>query len=71
MDDSEFMVDFGIQGANLINFNQMPHKVNKNVFILQIQKIQDASSLFKGRFDFNLFTPLKYPTRNFGCFWFV
>ena len=57
MDNCEFTVDFGIQGANykLINFDQMPHKINKKAFILKVQKTQDSSSLFKGRFDFNLY----------------
>ena len=55
MDNGEFTVDFGIQGAKLINFKQMPHKINKRAFILKVQKTQDRSSLFKGRFDFNLY----------------
>ena len=55
MDNGELAVDFGIQGANLIYFNQMPHKINKRAFILKVKKTQDGSSLFKGRFDFNLF----------------
>ena len=38
MDNGELAVDFGIQGAKLINFNQMPHKINKRAFILKVQK---------------------------------
>ena len=55
MDNGEFTVDFGMQGSKLINFKQMPHKINQKAFILKVQKTQDGSSLFKGRFDFNLF----------------
>ena len=55
MDVGEFTVDYGIEDANLIHFNEMPHKINKKAFILKVKKMQDGSSLFKGRFDFNLF----------------
>ena len=54
MDNGEMEVDYGIKDANLINFNEMHHKVLKKSFYLKVQKTQDASSLFKGRFDFNL-----------------
>ena len=55
MDDGEFTEDYGIQDANLIDYNDSPHKNNKKVFSLKVQKAKDGSSLFKGRFDFNLF----------------
>ena len=55
MDDGEFTEDYGIQDANLIDYNDSPHKNNKKAFSLKVQKAKDGSSLFKGRFDFNLF----------------
>ena len=55
MDDGEFTEDYGIQDANLIDYNDSPHKNNKKAFSLKVQKATDGSSLFKGRFDFNLF----------------
>ena len=55
MDDGEFTEDYGIQDANLIDYNDSPHKNNKKAFSLKAQKAKDGSSLFKGRFDFNLF----------------
>ena len=38
MDDGELTVDFGIKDANLTNFDEMPHKINKKAFILKVQK---------------------------------
>ena len=55
MNDVELTADFNIKDANLINVDEMPHKINQKAFILKVQKTQDGSSLFKGRFDFNLF----------------
>ena len=55
MDDGEFTEDYGIQDANLVDFNYSPHTNNKKAFLLKVQKTKDGSSLFKGRFDFNLF----------------
>ena len=55
MDDGEFTEDFGVQDANLITYNDSPHKTNKKAFSLKVQKTNDGSNLFKGRFDFNLF----------------
>ena len=59
MDDGEFTEDYGIQDANLIDYNDSPHKNNKKAFSLKVQKAKDGSSLFKGRFDFNLFKLLR------------
>ena len=55
MDDGEFTEDAGIQDANLIDFNDMPHKTNKKAFSMKVQRTNDGSSEYKGRFDFNLF----------------
>ena len=55
MDDGEFTEDAGIQDANLIDFNDMPHKTNKKAFSIKVQRTNDGSSEYKGRFDFNLF----------------
>ena len=55
MDDGEFPTDFGIQDSNLITYNDSPHQTNKKAFTMKVQKMPDGSSLFKGRFDFNLF----------------
>ena len=55
MDDGEFTEDAGIQDVNLIDFNDMPHKTNKKVFSMKVQRTNDGSSEYKGRFDFNLF----------------
>ena len=55
MADGEFTEDYGIQDANLIDYNDSPHKNNKKAFSFNVQKAADGSSLFKGRFDFNLF----------------
>ena len=54
MDDGEFTTDFGIQDVNLINYNDSPHQ-SKKAFTMKVQKTTDGSSLFKGRYDFNLF----------------
>ena len=59
MDDGEFTEDFGIQDVNLITYNDSPHKTNKKAFTLKVQKTNDGSSLFKGRFDFNLFKMIR------------
>ena len=59
MDDGEFTEDFGIQDVNLITYNDSPHKTNKKAFSLKVQKTNDGSSLFKGRFDFNLFKMIR------------
>ena len=59
MDDGEFTEDFGIQDVNLITYNDSPHKTNKKSFSLKVQKTNDGSSLFKGRFDFNLFKMIR------------
>ena len=59
MDDGEFTEDFGIQDVNLITYNDSPHKTNKKAFSLKIQKTNDGSNLFKGRFDFNLFKMIR------------
>ena len=55
MDDGEFTKDAGIQDVNLIDFNDMPHKTNKKAFSMKVQRTNDGSSEYKGRFDFNLF----------------
>ena len=55
MDDGEFTEDAGIQDVNLIDFNDMPDKTNKKVFSMKVQRTNDGSSEYKGRFDFNLF----------------
>ena len=55
MDDGEFTEDYGIQDANLVDYNDSPHTNNKKAFSFNVQKANDGSSQFKGRFDFNLF----------------
>ena len=55
MNDLEFTEDAGIQDVNLIDFNDMPHKTNKKAFSMKVQRTNDGSSEYKGRFDFNLF----------------
>ena len=55
MDAGEFTEDAGIQDVNLIDFNDMPHKTNKKAFSMKVQRTNDGSSEYKGRFDFNLF----------------
>ena len=55
MDDGEFTEDAGIRDVNLIDFNDMPHKTNKKAFSMKVQRTNDGSSEYKGRFDFNLF----------------
>ena len=55
MDDGEFTEDAGIQDVNLIDFNDMPHKTNKKAFSMKVQRTNNGSSEYKGRFDFNLF----------------
>ena len=55
MDDGEFTEDFGIQDVNLIDFDDMPHKMNKKAFSMKVRRTTDGSNEYKGRFDFNLF----------------
>ena len=55
MDDGEFTEDVGIQDVNLIDFDDMPHKINKKAFSMKVWRTTDGSDEFKGRFDFNLF----------------
>ena len=55
MDDGEFTEDAGIQDVNLIDFDDMPHKTNKKVFSMKVQRTTDGSNEYKGRFNFNLF----------------
>ena len=55
MDDGEFTEDVGIQDVNLIDFDDMPHKMNKKAFSMKVWRTTDGSDEFKGRFDFNLF----------------
>ena len=59
MDDGEFTEDFGVQDVNLITYIDSPHKSNKKAFSMKVQKTSDGSSLFKGRFDFNLFKMIR------------
>ena len=55
MDDGEFTEDAGIQDVNLIDFDDMPHKMNKKAFSMKVRRTTDGSNEYKGRFDFNLF----------------
>ena len=55
MDDGEFTEDVGIQDVNLIDFDDMPHKMNKKAFSMKVWRTTDGSNEYKGRFDFNLF----------------
>ena len=55
MDDGEFTEDFGIQDTKLIDFDDMPHKMNKKAFSMKVRRTTDGSNEYKGRFDFNLF----------------
>ena len=55
MDDGEFTEGVGIQDAKLIDFDDMPHKINKKAFSMKVWRTTDGSDEFKGRFDFNLF----------------
>ncbi|XP_068757391.1 uncharacterized protein [Montipora capricornis] len=59
MDDGEFTEDFNIRNVILVNYSDSPHKSNKKAFSLKVQKTNDGLSLFKGRFDFNLFKLLR------------
>ena len=59
MDDGEFTEDAGIQDVNLMDFNDMPHKTNKKAFSMKVQRTNDGSSEYKGRFDFNLFKVIR------------
>ena len=54
MDDGEFTEDAGIQDVNLIDFDDMPHKMNKKAFSMKVRRTTDGSNEYKGRFDFNL-----------------
>ena len=55
MDNGEFTEGVGIQDVNLIDFDDMPHKMNKKAFSIKVWRTTDGSDEFKGRFDFNLF----------------
>ena len=55
MDDGEFTEGVGIQDTKLIDFDDMPHKINKKAFSMNVWRTTDGSDEFKGRFDFNLF----------------
>ena len=55
MDDDEFTIDFGIQDASLVTFNDTPHRTNKKAFSMKVQKTTDGSNEYRGRFNFNLF----------------
>ena len=55
MDDGEFTEDVGIQDVKLIDFDDMPHKMNKKAFSMKVRRTTDGSNEYKGRFDFNLF----------------
>ena len=55
MDDGEFTEGVGIQDTKLIDFDDMPHKINKKAFSMKVWRTTDGSDEFKGRFDFNLF----------------
>ena len=55
MDEGEFTEDVGIQDVKLIDFDDMPHKINKKAFSMKVWRTTDGSNEFKGRFDFNLF----------------
>ena len=59
MDDGEFTEDYGIQDVNLIDFDDMPHKTNKKAFSMKVQKANNGLSVYKGRFDFNLFKMIR------------
>ena len=59
MDDGEFTEDAGIQDVNLIDFDDMPHKMNKKAFSMKVRRTTDGSNEYKGRFDFNLFKMYK------------
>ena len=55
MDDGEFTEGVGIQDTKLIDFDDMPHKINKKAFSMKVWRTTDGSDEYKGRFDFNLF----------------
>ena len=55
MDYGEFTEDFGIQDVTLIDFDDMPHKMNKKAFSMKVRRTTDGSNEYKGRFDFDLF----------------
>ena len=55
MDDGEFTEGVGIQDTKLIDFDDMPHKMNKKAFSMKVWRTTDGSNEYKGRFDFNLF----------------
>ena len=55
MDEGEFTEDAGIQDVKLIDFDDMPHKMNKKAFSMKVRRTTDGSNEYKGRFDFNLF----------------
>ena len=55
-DADEFSTDFGLQDVQFITYNDSPHINNKSTITVKVRKTTDGSSLFKGRFDFNLYT---------------
>ena len=55
-DADEFTTDFRLQDVQLITYNDSPHINNKSSITVKVRKTTDGSSLFKGRFDFNLYT---------------
>ena len=55
MDEGEFTEGVGIQDTKLIDFDDMPHKINKKAFSMKVWRTTDGSDEYKGRFDFNLF----------------
>ena len=55
-DADEFTTDFGLQDAQKVSYSDSPHLNNKSAIAFKVRKTTDGSSLFKGRFDFNLYT---------------
>ena len=53
---TELTTDFGIDiGASLLVYNYTPHLINKAAYKLTISKKKIDESIFKARWDFNLF----------------
>ena len=51
---TELTADFGIDiGASLLIYNFTPHRINKAAYKITIKK--NDESVFKARWDFNLF----------------
>ena len=55
-DSDEFSEDYGLQDINRISYNESPHPNNKIVIAFKVRKTTNGSNLFKGRFDFNLYS---------------